>query len=79
VNKISALTLDKIQDKDTKYFVEIEIQTQKVVFAGCDHKPSPGLDRGRQNNPKIHRLPLTKGQIINSLKGLYLYKLTQAK
>jgi|LWDU01.1.fsa_nt_gi hypothetical protein len=49
------------EDKDTRYFIEIEIETQKVVFSGYDHKLSPRLDRGRQNNPKIHRLLLSRG------------------
>lgn len=52
--------MPKIQDKDTRYFIEIDLKTLKVVGNGHDHKQN--LDQGRQTNPKLHRLFLTKGQ-----------------
>ncbi len=52
--------MKKIQDKDTRYFIDIELKTQKVVSNGYDQKQN--LDEGRQTNPKLHRLFLTKGQ-----------------
>ncbi len=48
------------QDKDTRYFIDIEIATLKVTNYGFDHKNN--LDKGRQSDPKFHRLFLTKGQ-----------------
>ncbi len=52
--------MEKIQNRDTRYFIEIDLETQKIVSNGYDQKEN--LDKGRQNNPKIHRLFLTKGQ-----------------
>ena len=52
--------MKKTQDKDTRYFIDIELKTQKVVSNGYDQKQN--LDEGRQTNPKLHRLFLTKGQ-----------------
>ena len=54
--------MNKKEDKNTRYFIEIDIKTHKIITYGFDHKLSSSLDRGRQNNPKIHRLFLTKGQ-----------------
>lgn len=50
----------RIQNEDTRYFIDIELKTLKVVGNGYDQKQN--LDKGRQSNPKIHRLFLTKGQ-----------------
>ena len=50
----------KIQDKDTRYFVEIDLSSLKIVKCSFDHKEN--LNKGRQNDPAIHRLFLTKGQ-----------------
>ncbi|NNE05240.1 MAG: hypothetical protein HKO64_01800 [Xanthomonadales bacterium] len=49
-----------IQDQDTRYFVEIDRHSFKVLRAAFDQKQN--LDKGRQNDPQIHRLFLTKGQ-----------------
>ena len=54
--------MNKTEDKNTRYYIEIDLITHKVINNGFDHKLSEYLDRGRQNNPKIHRLLLTKGQ-----------------
>lgn len=50
----------EVQNKDTRYFVDIEIKTRQIVGSGYDQKQN--LDKGRQNIPKQHRLFLTKGQ-----------------
>lgn len=50
----------KIKNRDTRYFIDIELKTLKVVGNGYDQKQS--LDKGRQNDPTIHRLFVTKGQ-----------------
>lgn len=52
--------MSKIQDNDTRYFVEIELKTLKITRCGFDQKEN--LDKGRQSDPGIHRLFLTKGQ-----------------
>ncbi|MCP4431433.1 MAG: hypothetical protein GY806_10675 [Gammaproteobacteria bacterium] len=52
--------MGKIQNRDTRYFIEIDLETLKIVDDGYDQKEN--LDGGRQNNPKIHRLFLTRGQ-----------------
>lgn len=52
--------MHKIQDKDTRYYIEIDLKTLKLVNASFDQKQN--LDKGRQNNPDTHRLFLTKGQ-----------------
>ena len=52
--------MTKIQNRDTRYFIEIDLVTLKIVGNGYDQKQN--LDEGRQTNPKLHRLFLTKGQ-----------------
>ncbi len=52
--------MTKDQDTDTRYFLDIEIETLKVTSYGYDHKNN--LDKGRQPDSKSHRLFLTKGQ-----------------
>ena len=52
--------MSKIENKDTRYFIEIDLKTLKVVGNGFDQKEN--LDKGRQTHPKLHRLFLTKGQ-----------------
>ena len=52
--------MGKVQDRDTRYFIEIDLETLKIVRNDYDQKQN--LDKGRQNNPKVHRLFLTKGQ-----------------
>ncbi len=52
--------MERNQDKDTRYFIDIELESLKVVSNGYDQKQN--LDEGRQMNPKLHRLFLTKGQ-----------------
>ena len=50
----------KIQDKDTRYFIDIDLKNLKIVRCGYDQKEN--LDKGRQNDPLLHRLFLTMGQ-----------------
>ena len=52
--------MQQVEGKDTRYFLEIELATLKVIRVGFDQKQS--LNKGKQNNPGIHRLFITKGQ-----------------
>lgn len=52
--------MGKIQDKDTRYFVEIDLKSLKIIKCSFDQKEN--LNKGLQNDPAIHRLFLTKGQ-----------------
>ena len=52
--------MKKTEDQDTRYFIDIDIRTHKVL--GPDFDQRENLDKGRQTNPAIHRLFLTKGQ-----------------
>lgn len=52
--------MKKIQDKDTRYFIEIELSSLKIVKCSFDYKDN--LNKGRQNDPAIHRLFITRGQ-----------------
>lgn len=49
-----------IHDKDTQYFIEINLKNLKIIKCSFDQKNN--LNKGRQNDPAIHRLFLTKGQ-----------------
>lgn len=48
------------ENNDTRYFVEIELASLKIVKVAFDEKQS--LEKGQQTNPLIHRLFVTKGQ-----------------
>ncbi len=52
--------MSRIQDKDTRYFVEIDLDSLKIIRCCFDQKQN--LNKGRQNDPTVHRLFLTKGQ-----------------
>ncbi len=52
--------MSKIQDKNTRYFIDINLGNLKIIRCSFDQKEN--LDKGRQNDPTIHRLFLTKGQ-----------------
>ena len=52
--------MTSIQDSDTRYFVEIEVRSLKVTRCAFDQREN--LDQGRQADPDVHRLFLTKGQ-----------------
>ena len=49
-----------LEDKDTRYFIEIELKTLKVVSTG--HEQKQCLNKGRQDVLGRHRLFVTKGQ-----------------
>ena len=49
-----------VEDKDTRYFIEIDLETKKIIRTAYEQKQN--LDKGRQSDPKMHRLFLTKGQ-----------------
>ncbi len=52
--------MSKTQDKDTRYFVEIDLNNLKIIRCSFDQKEK--LNKGRQNDPAIRKLFLTKGQ-----------------
>ena len=46
--------------KETRYFVEIDLDSLEIVRVGSD--PREMLDKGEQKQSGIHRLFLSKGQ-----------------
>jgi hypothetical protein len=52
--------MSNVQDKDTRYFVDIDLNNLKVIHCGFNQKET--LDKGRQINSSVHRLFVTKGQ-----------------
>jgi hypothetical protein len=52
--------MSRIENNDTRYFLEIDLGTLKIIRCSFDQKGN--LDKGRQDNPTVHRLFLTKGQ-----------------
>jgi hypothetical protein len=52
--------MSKIQDKNTRYFIEINLKNLKIIKCSFDQKEN--LNKGRQSDTAIHRLFLTKGQ-----------------
>ncbi len=52
--------MNRIQNDDTRYFIEIDLDTLEIIRCGFDQKQN--LDKGRQTNSGTHRLFLTKGQ-----------------
>lgn len=48
------------QNDDTRYFIEIDLDSLEIIRCGFDQKQN--LDKGHQNSTGIHRLFLTKGQ-----------------
>ena len=52
--------MERIQDKDTRYFLTIDRETMKVI--GHDYEQKHYLDKGRQPSHATHRLFVTKGQ-----------------
>ena len=57
--------MNKIQDKDTRYFIEIDLATLKVIK--CAYAQKEDLDKGRQTNSAVHRLFVTEGQFKKML------------
>ncbi len=52
--------MDMIENDDTRYFIEIDLDSLEIIRVGSDQKQN--LDKGQQKNSGIHRLFLTKGQ-----------------
>jgi len=52
--------MSQVENKDTRYFVDIERASLKVIRCGYEQKEN--LDSGRQNDPEVPRLFITKGQ-----------------
>jgi len=52
--------MERAQDKDTRYFIDIALDTKKLISHGYGQKQN--LDEGRQTDAKLHRLFLSKGQ-----------------
>jgi len=52
--------MSRIENDDTRYFLEIDLGSLKIIRCSFDQKQN--LDNGRQNNLTVHRLFLTKGQ-----------------
>jgi len=53
--------MSRIGDEDTRYFIEINLDTLELVRVGSDQKQV--LDKGQQKRTGTHRLFLSKGQI----------------
>ena len=52
--------MSRIENDDTRYFLEIDLRSLKIIRCSFDQKQN--LDKGRQDKPIVHRLFLTKGQ-----------------
>ena len=52
--------MSKIENDDTRYFIEINLGSLEIIRVGFDQKQN--LDKGQQKQAGIHRLFLTKGQ-----------------
>ena len=52
--------MGRAEDSDTRYFIEIDLDSLEIVRVGFDQKQN--LDKGQQKQTGIHRLFLTKGQ-----------------
>jgi len=50
----------RIENGDTRYFIEIDLATLEVIRVGFDQKQS--LNKGHQSDIGVHRLFLGKGQ-----------------
>ena len=48
------------ENKDTRYFIEFDLDTLEIIRVGHDIRQN--LNKGRQTDVGTHRLFLTKGQ-----------------
>mgnify|MGYP001577126395 CR=1 FL=1 len=55
----------KREDKNTRYFLDIDLQKQRIIRWDYDQKDK--LQKEEISNPKIHRIYLSKGQ-YNKMK-----------
>lgn len=49
-----------IENKNDRYFIEIDLDTLEIIRVGVDVKQN--LEKGQQKKPGFHRLFLSKGQ-----------------
>ena len=54
------IPMNKNENGDTRYFVEIDLDSLEIIRVGFDQRQV--LDKGVQKRSGIHRLFLTKGQ-----------------
>jgi len=62
----------KIQNKETRYFNDVELSSIKISHWGFDQREN--LDKGQSFSPGIHRIFLTLGQYnkyVNAVKNKY--------
>mgnify|MGYP007038347550 CR=1 FL=1 len=60
MNWIGEILVEQIENGDTRYFIEIDLNNLEIIRCGFDQKQI--LEKGGQNNSGIHRLFLGKGQ-----------------
>lgn len=52
--------MKELENRDTRYFIEMNLSTHKIERYGYDQKQN--LDNGHQLDPDCHRIFVTKGQ-----------------
>jgi hypothetical protein len=52
--------MGRIENADTRYFIEIDLATLEVIRVGFDQKNA--LNQGHQDDIDVHKLFLSKGQ-----------------
>lgn len=52
--------MDRAQEQDMHYFVEIDLDKLTVIRCGCDQEED--FDKSRKANPMTHRLFVTKSE-----------------
>ena len=52
--------MNKAEDGNTRYFIEIDLDSLELIRVGFDQKQN--LEKGKQTQQGIHRLFLSKGQ-----------------
>lgn len=52
--------MSRIQNMDTRYFIEIDLESLEIIRCGFDQKQN--LDKGHQCNSGFHRLIIAEGQ-----------------
>ena len=62
--------MENAQDSDTRYFIDVGLETHALVGHGYDQKQN--LDEGRQTDTRLHRLFLTRGQYNKFVERLGL-------
>lgn len=52
--------MDRIENSDTRYFIEIDLESLEIIRVGFDQKQI--LNKGHQGIEGLHRVFLSKGQ-----------------